>query len=75
VFYKDTQPFSSPFVPFYAWNDFFLDPPSHMSLFEYVEGIARQMAAYSTPPSSSNKRKYGNFILRFIDDEAIENLD
>jgi hypothetical protein len=54
---------------------FFLIPPSHMSLLEYAEGIIWQMAAYSTPPSSSNNRKYSSFILRFIDDEAIENLD
>jgi hypothetical protein len=33
------------------------------------------MAAYSMPPSFSNKREYGNLVLRFIDDEAIENLD
>jgi hypothetical protein len=75
VFYKDTQPFLSPFVPFYAQSDFFLSPPSCISLLEYVEGIVRQMAAYSMPPSSSNKRKYGSFVQRFIDDEAIEILD
>ncbi len=33
------------------------------------------MAAYSTPSSFRNKRKYGNYVLRFIDDEEIENLD
>jgi hypothetical protein len=33
------------------------------------------MAAYSMPPSSSNKKKYGSLVLRFINDEAIENFD
>ncbi len=33
------------------------------------------MAAYSTSSSFRNKRKYGNYVLRFIDDEEIENLD
>jgi hypothetical protein len=42
---------------------------------EFAEGIIQQMATYSMPPSSSNKREYGISVLRFIDDEAIENLD
>jgi hypothetical protein len=46
-----------------------------MSLPEYAEGIIQQMATYSMPPSSSNKRKYGSSILRFINDEVIEKLD
>jgi hypothetical protein len=75
MFYKDTQPFLSPFVPFYAQSDLFPSPPSRISLLEYVEGSIWQMAAYSMPPSSSNKRKYGSYVLRFIDDETIENLD
>jgi hypothetical protein len=33
------------------------------------------MAAYSMPPFSSNKKKYGSLILRFINDETIESLD
>jgi hypothetical protein len=33
------------------------------------------LASYSTPPSSSKKRKYGNYVLGFIDDELVENLD
>jgi hypothetical protein len=75
VFCKDTQLFPSPFVPFYVQSDFFPSPPFRILLLEYAEGIAQQMATYSTPPSSSNKRKYGNLVLRFMDDEAIENLD
>jgi hypothetical protein len=75
VFCRDTQPFPSPFVPFYVQNGFFPNLPSHMSLPEYAEGITQQMAIYSMPPSYSNKRKYDSSILRFINDEAIENLD
>jgi hypothetical protein len=33
------------------------------------------MATYSMPPFSSNKKKYGNLVLKFINDEAIESLD
>jgi hypothetical protein len=58
----------------YVWSDFFPSSPSHISLLQYVESITWQMATYSTPPSSSNK-KYGSYVLRFIDGEAIENLD
>ncbi len=54
---------------------FFLSPPSCKSLLEYAKGIVWQMSVYSMFPSSSNKRKYGNSILRFIDDEVIESLD
>ncbi len=75
VFCRDTQPFPSPFVPFYAHSDFFPNPLSYISLPEYAKGITQQMVAYSTPPSSSNKREYDNLVLRFINDEAIENLD
>jgi hypothetical protein len=70
VFYRDTQPFPSPFVPFYAQSDFFPSPLSHISLLEYAKNIVQQMAACSMPPSSSNKREYGSSILRFIDDEG-----
>jgi len=72
---KDTQPFPSPFGPFYVRNDFFPNPLSHISLPKYAKGITQQMASYSMPPSFSNKRKYGNYVLRFINNEAIENLD
>jgi hypothetical protein len=41
VFYRNTQPFASPFVPFYVRSDFFLSSTSCKSLLEYVEGIAR----------------------------------
>ncbi len=75
VFYRNTLPFASPFVPFYAQNDFFHSPLSRKSLFEFVEGITRQMAAYSMLPSSSNKRKYGSLLLKFVNDETIESLD
>jgi hypothetical protein len=30
------------------------------------------MAAYSMPPSFSNKWKYGSSVLKFIDDEVIK---
>jgi hypothetical protein len=75
VFCRNTQQFPFPFVPFYARSDFFPRPTSHISFPKYVEGIAQQMAAYSMPSSSRNKKKHGNYVLRFIDDEAIENLD
>jgi hypothetical protein len=72
VFCRNTQPFASPFVPFYARSDFLPSPLSRKSLLEYAKGIARQMATYSMPPSFNNKRKYGSLVLRFINDEAIE---
>jgi hypothetical protein len=75
VICKDTQPFASPFVQFYAQSDFFFNPPSHKSLPKYTEGIVRQITSYSMPPSSSNKRKYDNFVIRSIDDKAIESFD
>jgi hypothetical protein len=65
MFCRDTQPF--PFVPFYGGVTFSLIP---LPAYHYLN-----MATYSTLPLLVIRGSMAYSILRFIDDETIENLD
>jgi len=59
-------------IPFFARGDFFPSPPSSPQLPSYVKDYAQILAACPSPSHSFFPQTYDNFVMHFIDFEAIE---